>query len=57
MSINHLFVNYCRWFVSLPFCLDLLDSCQKPPGGHSALMQQLRYTAPLVQIEEFEGQP
>jgi hypothetical protein len=37
-------------------CL-LLESCQKPLGGHSAMTDQLRYTAPLVQIEEFEGQP
>ena len=33
----------------------MLESCQKPPGGHSALSYQLRYTAPLVQIYEFEG--
>jgi hypothetical protein len=35
----------------------LLESCQFPLAGPCIIHYQVRYTAPLVQIEEFEGKP
>jgi hypothetical protein len=49
--------KYERLWKIARITVNLLISCQIPPLGHSAMKWQLRYTARLVPIKDFEGKP